>query len=58
MALFAVTDVMVGVGAAWPDDPAARLVRLHTGWAYTPALGLLAWSVRRAPGPGSGSVAA
>jgi uncharacterized membrane protein YhhN len=54
MALFAVTDVMVGVGASWPDDPAARLVRLHTGWVYTPALGLLAWSVRRAPGPGAG----
>lgn len=57
MALFAVTDVMVGAGAAWPEDATARLVRLHTGWAYTPALVALAWSVRGASASGGEAAA-
>lgn len=50
MVAFAVCDVLVGVGAAAPADPWARLARLHTGWFYTPALLLLASSVRRMRG--------
>lgn len=51
MICFALCDVLVGVGAALPDDPLARLARLHTGWFYTPALILLASSVRRPYSP-------
>lgn len=50
MVAFTVCDVLVGVGAAAPDDPWARLARLHTGWFYTPALLLLGSSVRRMAG--------
>lgn len=46
MLCFALCDVLVGVGAALPSEPLARLARLHTGWFYTPALLLLASSVR------------
>ncbi len=47
MVCFALCDVLVGLGAGLPAHPLAQLARLHTGFFYTPALLLLASSVRR-----------